>query len=304
MMYMRVLPFVLAFALLAISPGKLLADTATGETPKTDAATATLDSGDTAWMLVSTGLVMLMVPGLALFYGGMARRKNILGTMMQSMVALAVVGLQWVLLGYAIAFGKSQGGWFGWDPNLIGLQGVEPNQLFANTKIPIYVHCMYQGMFAIITPALISGALAERIRFGPYCLFLLLWSTFVYAPLAHWVWAIDAEGNPVGWLGKMGALDFAGGTVVHIAAGLSGLAAILLLRKRIGYPEHAMHPNSMVLTLLGGGLLWFGWFGFNGGSALAANPLAGFSLAAPPGAAAGAPPRTGGARAPARGDPP
>jgi ammonium transporter, Amt family len=279
-MFKRVLPFVLAVMLLTVAPGTLRADATTGDAPKMDNPTpsATLDSGDTAWMLVATGLVMLMVPGLALFYGGMARRKNILGTMMQSMVALAVVGLQWVLVGYAIAFGKSQGGWFGWDPDLIGLQGVEPNKPFANTKIPIYVHCMYQGMFAIITPALISGALAERIRFGPYCLFLLLWSTFVYAPLAHWVWAIDVDGNPVGWLGKMGALDFAGGTVVHIAAGVSGLAAILLLRKRIGYPEHAMHPNSVVLTLLGGGLLWFGWFGFNGGSALGSGALAGSAL--------------------------
>jgi len=278
-MFKRVLPFVLAAMLLTVAPGTLRADPP-DQTSKTDtpAAPATLDSGHTAWMLVATGLVMLMVPGLALFYGGMARRKNILGTMMQSMVALAVVGLQWVLFGYAIAFGTSQGGWFGWDPNLLGLQGVEPNQLFANTKIPIFVHCMFQGMFAIVTPALISGALAERIRFGPYCLFLLLWSTFVYAPLAHWVWAIDADGKTVGWLGKMGALDFAGGTVVHIAAGVSGLAAILLLRKRIGYPEHAMHPNSVVLTLLGGGLLWFGWFGFNGGSALASNGLAGSAL--------------------------
>jgi len=185
-MLKRVLPFVLAVGLLAVAPATLFAEATAGEAPKTDTpAAATPDSGDTAWMLVATGLVMLMVPGLALFYGGMARRKNILGTMMQSMVALAVVGLQWVLFGYAIAFGTSQGGWFGWNPDLIGLQGVEPNKLFAHTKIPIFVHCMYQGMFAIITPALISGALAERIRFGPYCLFLLLWSTFVYAPLAH-----------------------------------------------------------------------------------------------------------------------
>src|SRR5262249_21614220 len=143
---------------------------------------------------------------------------------------------------------------------------------------PVYVHVMFQGMFAIITPALISGAIAERIRFGPYCLFLILWVTFVYCPLAHWVWALDwfqpavdaAKGQgatPTGWLGALGALDFAGGTVVHIAAGFSGLAAILILRKRLGYPEHVMHPNSMVLTLTGAGLLWFGWFGFNGGSA-------------------------------------
>jgi ammonium transporter len=247
-----------------------------------------INPGDTAWMLTATGLVMLMVPGLALFYGGMTRRKNVLGTMMHSMVALAIVGIQWVLFGYCLAFGDSQGGVIGWSPKYLGLQAILSNETFPGTHIPIFVHCMYQGMFAIITPALISGALAERIRFGPYCLFIFLWATFVYGPLAHWVWAVDAQGNPAGWLGKMGALDFAGGTVVHIAAGLSGLAAILVLRKRIGYPEHAMHPNSMVLTLTGAGLLWFGWFGFNGGSALAANGLAGSALAATQVAAAAA----------------
>src|SRR5436305_8482476 len=147
---------------------------------------------------------------------------------------------------------------------------------------------MYRGMFAIITPALISGAFAERVRFGPYCLFIVLWATFVYDPLAHWVWATGADGKPAGWLGQMGALDFAGGTVVRIAAGFAGLAAILCLRKRIGYPQHAMHPNSMVLTLTGAGLLWFGWFGFNGGSALAASPLAGNALTASQIAAAAA----------------
>ena len=236
-----------------------------------------LDTGDTAWMLVSTGLVLFMVPGLALFYGGMVRRKNVLGTMMHSMVALAIIGIQWVLFGYALAFGKSQHGIIGWDTDLLGLWHVAPDRLISGGNIPVYVHCMYQGMFAIITPALISGAIAERIRFGPYCLFIFLWGAIVYLPLAHWVWAFDDNGNPAGWLGNLGtcfpgwwrgALDFAGGTVVHIAAGVSGLAAILVLRKRFGYPEHAMHPNSMVLTLTGAGLLWFGWFGFNGGSAL------------------------------------
>jgi len=248
-------------------------------------------NGDTAWMLMSTGLVMLMVPGLALFYGGMVRRKNVLGTMMHSMVALAVIGIQWVLVGYSLAFGDSHyGGLFGWSSKLLGLSGIMPDDTFPGTKIPVFVHCMYQGMFAIITPALISGAFAERIRFGPYCLFLLLWSTLVYDPLAHWVWAVEwtKDANPAGWLGKMKALDFAGGTVVHISAGFSGLAAILLLRKRLGYPEHAMHPNSMVLTLLGAGLLWFGWFGFNGGSALASNGLAGMALTASQIAAAAA----------------
>jgi ammonium transporter len=247
-----------------------------------------IDKGDTAWMLVSTGLVLLMVPGLALFYGGMVRRKNVLGTMMHSMVALAVIGIQWFLFGYCLAFGDSQGGIIGWSSKLLGLSGVLSNEVFPGTQIPIFVHCMYQGMFAIITPALISGAIAERVRFGPYCLFIFLWATLVYDPLAHWVWAVNADGKPAGWLGAMGALDFAGGTVVHIAAGLSGLAAILVLRKRMGYPEHAIHPNSMVLCLVGAGMLWFGWFGFNGGSALASNGQAGAALAASQVAAAGA----------------
>lgn len=248
----------------------------------------TPDAGDTAWMLTSTGLVMLMVPGLALFYGGIVRRKNVLGTMMHSMVALAIVGVLWVLVGYDLAFGPSQSGFIGWSTKLLGLNGVLANEVFPSTKVPVLVHCMYQGMFAIITPALISGAVAERIRFGPYCLFIALWSLVVYCPLAHWVWALDADGNPAGWLGKMGALDFAGGTVVHIAAGVSGLAAILVLRKRIGYPEHAMHPNSMVLTLFGAGLLWFGWFGFNGGSALGSGAWSGAALTATQVAAASA----------------
>jgi len=153
-----------------------------------------IDSGDTAWMLVSTGLVLLMVPGLALFYGGMVRRKNVLGTMMHSMVALAIVGIQWFLFGYCLAFGESQGGIIGWSSRLLGLGGIYSDEVFPGTHIPIFVHCMYQGMFAIITPALISGAIAERIRFGPYCLFIFLWATLVYDPLAHWVWAVNAEG--------------------------------------------------------------------------------------------------------------
>jgi ammonium transporter len=212
----------------------------------------------------------------------MVRRKNVLATMMHSMVALAVVGAFWLAIGYALAFGEPLGGtgWgslIGWSSRLVFLHGVNPTDVLPGTNIPIYLHAIYQGMFAIITPALISGAVAERIRFKPYCLFLIAWTTFVYCPLAHWVWAMDwwtplssAEPgtHPVGWLGALGVLDFAGGIVVHISAGLSGLAAILLLRKRLGYPQHAMHPNSMVLTLLGAGLLWFGWFGFNGGSAL------------------------------------
>jgi ammonium transporter len=271
----------LAFIVLAINCLPLAAD-------ETGSAASKIDKGDTAWMLVSTGLVLLMVPGLALFYGGMVRRKNVLGTMMHSMVALAIIGIQWFLFGYCLAFGDTQGGIFGWSSRLLGLNGVLSNEVFPGTSIPIFVHCMYQGMFAIITPALISGAVAERVRFGPYCLFIVLWATLVYDPLAHWVWAVNADGKPAGWLGAMGALDFAGGTVVHIAAGLSGLAAILILRKRIGYPEHAIHPNSMVLCLVGAGMLWFGWFGFNGGSALASNGLAGSALTASQVAAAAA----------------
>jgi ammonium transporter, Amt family len=257
---------------------------------------------DSAWMMASTGLVMLMVPGLALFYGGMVRRKNILATMMQSMVALSVVGVFWIAVGYSLAFGQSQGGWIGWSPDLLFLRGItDPAQPLPGTNIPIYLHVMYQGMFAIITPALISGAVAERIKFGPYCLFILLWTALVYCPLAHWVWAMNWWGpvtvdgvlkDPgtamVGWLGAKGALDFAGGTVVHIAAGLAGLAAIIVLRKRLGYPEHAIHPNSMVLTLTGAGILWFGWFGFNGGSAVGSGGLAVSAFSATQAAAAAA----------------
>jgi ammonium transporter len=253
--------------------------------------------GDSAWMMVSTAFVLLMVPGLALFYGGMVRRKNVLATMMQSMVALAVVGVYWVAIGYSLAFGKPWlvvGEWsfLGFSPELIFLAGKQPSDLLTGTNIPVYLHMLYQGMFAIITPALISGAVAERIRFKPYCIFLLLWITLVYCPLAHCVWAMDwwtGDGTQaVGFFGKLNALDFAGGTVVHIAAGFSSLAAILVLRKRIGYPEHAMHPNSMVLTLTGAGILWFGWFGFNGGSGLVSGALATTAFAATQCAAAAA----------------
>lgn len=259
-----------------------------------------LIKGDSAWMLISSALVMLMIPGLALFYCGMVRRKNVLGTMMHSMVALAIVGVYWVAIGYALAFGNSiigepGSGILGWNSKLLFLQGIKPNDTLPGTNIPVYLHMLFQGMFAIITPALISGALAERIRFKPYCLFTLLWVTLVYCPLAHMVWAMNWwDGSPeagskmVGLLGAMGALDFAGGTVVHIAAGVSSLAAILVLPKRLGYPELAVRPNSMVLTLIGAGLLWFGWFGFNGGSAVQSGFLATSAFAATQAAAAAA----------------
>jgi ammonium transporter, Amt family len=249
--------------------------------------------GDTAWMLAASAFVMLMLPGLALFYGGMVRKKNVLATMMQSMAALAVVGLYWIIVGYGLAFGPSVikinflgvegGGIVGWDPSLFFLKGIETGDMLPGGSIPIYVHVMFQGMFAIITPALISGAIAERIRFWPFCIYMILWVTIVYCPLAHMVWAFDwfyadpidpSKGlgmTAVGLLGKMGALDFAGGTVVHIAAGTAGLACALVLRRRTGYPEHTVHPNSMVLTLLGAGLLWFGWFGFTQAAAAAAG---------------------------------
>ncbi|MCO4762099.1 MAG: ammonium transporter [Myxococcales bacterium] len=221
-------------------------------------------------MLTSSALVLLMVPGLALFYAGMVRAKNVLSTMMHSMVALAIIGVEWVTIGYALAFGDDVGGagLIGWSPEFVLLSGVQPGQLWPDTQIPIFVHATFQGMFAVITPALISGALAERIRFSRYCLFVALWGLLVYTPIAHWVW------HPEGWLFKLDALDFAGGTVVHVAAGASALVAALMLRRRQGFPERPVHPSSAANTLFGAGLLWFGWFGFNGGSALAANTSA------------------------------
>ncbi len=234
------------------------------------AAAPAIDAGSTAWMLTSSALVLLMIPGLALFYGGMVRRKNILTTMMQSFVAMAVIGVQWVVVGYALAFGRSQGGWIGWSPEYLALQGISPQKLFGDKAIPELVFVMFQGKFAIITPALISGAVAERMKFSAWVWFILLWSTFIYCPLAHWVWASD------GWLYKYGVLDFAGGTVVHIAAGVSAIVLARVLGPRRDYPGGAILPNSLVLTLLGAGLLWFGWFGFNAGSAVAVeNPVAG-----------------------------
>jgi Amt family ammonium transporter len=222
-------------------------------------------------MLASSALVLLMVPGLALFYGGMVRRKNVLTTMMMSFVAMAVIGVQWVVVGYCLAFGKTVGGLFGWDWDFVALQGIAPTRLYGDKHIPELVFVMFQGKFAIITPALISGAVAERIKFKTYLAFCVAWSTLIYAPLAHWVWSGD------GWLFKLGVLDFAGGTVVHIAAGVSALVLALMLGPRRDVARGAaVLPNNLVLTLTGAGLLWFGWFGFNAGSAVAVeSPVAG-----------------------------
>ncbi len=238
-----------------------------------------VDSGDTAWLLISTALVLFMTPGLALFYGGMVRRKNVLATLMHSFSALPLVTLQWVLVGYSLSFGPSRGGLIG-GLELMGLQSIA---LEPKGTVPHLAFCAFQMMFAVITPALIAGAFAERMRFAAYALFVVLWSTLVYDPVAHWVWA---EG---GWLFKMGALDFAGGTVVHLAAGISALVCALVLGKRTGYPHERHVPHNLTMTLTGAGILWFGWFGFNAGSALGSNALAALALVTTHvGAAAGA----------------
>ncbi len=224
-------------------------------------AAESADPGDTAWMLVSSALVLVMLPGLALFYAGMVRSKNVLSTIMHTFAAMAIIGVQWVVVGYTLAFGGA-GPFIGSLQNLF-LCGIGPDSLTGT--IPTYVFVMFQGMFAIITPALISGAIAERMKFSTYCIFILLWSVLVYDPLAHWVWG---EG---GWLLEMGALDFAGGTVVHLSSGISALVLALFLGKRVGFPHERMAPHNLPMTLLGAGLLWFGWFGFNAGSALSAG---------------------------------
>ncbi len=232
------------------------------------APAARIDTGDTAWILVSAALVMLMTPGLALFYGGMVRRKNVLGTIMHSFIAIALVSVQWILIGYSLAFGPDIKGIIG-SLDWAGLSGVAltPNADYAPT-VPHLAFMIYQAMFAVITPALISGAFAERMKFSAYLLFTLLWTTIVYDPVAHWVW-----GNG-GWLKQLGVLDFAGGIVVHATSGFSALAAALFIGKRKGFLHEPMPPHDLPMTVLGAGLLWFGWFGFNAGSALSSGQLA------------------------------
>ena len=229
----------------------------------------TIDSGDTAWMLAATALVMIMLPGLALFYGGLVRRKNVLSTIMHSFFGLALVSVVWVIVGFSLAFGPDVNGW-GLIGNLdyVGFfnVGLTPSTIYATT-IPFVLFAAFQLMFAAITPALITGAFAERKRFASFVLFTVLWSIFVYSPIAHWVWASD------GWLFKLGALDFAGGTVVHASSGLSALIVAILIGRRVVNGDR-MEPHDVPMTVLGAGLLWFGWFGFNAGSAVAANGLA------------------------------
>lgn len=229
---------------------------------------AKIDTGDTTFSIISTALVFIMTPGLALFYGGMVRKKNVLNTMMNSFIIIGLISVQWVLIGYTLAFGPDKGGILG-GFDWLGLTGVgaDPNADYAGT-IPHAAFAMYQLMFAIITPALITGSFAERMRFPAFIIFILLWATLVYDPLAHWVWGVG------GWLRNLGALDFAGGTVVHISSGVAGLTTALVLGKRKGYKLVPMIPHNIPFVLLGAAILWFGWFGFNAGSALTAGGLA------------------------------
>jgi len=230
-----------------------------------------LNTGDTSWVLASSALVLLMTPGLAFFYAGMVRRKNVLGMLMQNYATIAIVSLVWVLVSFSLAFGAGDGfvGWF----HFAGLQHM--NEIlpgYDTSTIPPIVFAIFQMMFAIITPALITGSTADRWRFASFVPFIVIWSIFVYGPIAHWVFA------PGGWLFKWGALDFAGGTVVHINAGTAGLVIALMLGKRRGWPKEQMRPHNVPFVLLGAALLWFGWFGFNAGSALGANNLAGYAF--------------------------
>ena len=263
--------------ILSMAATTVLAQTTPAPATATPAATTAaapapppkIDSGDTAWLLTSSALVLLMTaPGLALFYGGMVRQKNALATIMQSFIIMALISVQWVLWGYSLAFGPDKGGLIG-GLEWIGLRGVglTPNPDYGAT-VPHQAYMVFQLMFAIITPALITGAFAERMRFSAFLVFTLVWATVIYDPLAHWVWGTG------GWLKGKGALDFAGGTVVHISSGVSALAMALVMGKRRGYGREPMQPHSLPLTVSGAALLWFGWFGFNAGSAISAGGLA------------------------------
>jgi Amt family ammonium transporter len=227
-----------------------------------------ISSGDTAWLLASTALVMLMTPGVGFFYGGLVRRKNLVSMITLSLVAFALISIQWVLYGYSLAFGPDIGGIIG-GLNFVGLRGIglDASTVPGTSGVPALLYMIFQLVFATVTLAIVTSVFAERVKLSSFIIFGLLWSTLVYDPLAHWVWG-------GGWLAQLGALDFAGGTVVHISAGFSALAIALVIRKRIGFGKDLMEPNNIPLALLGASLLWFGWFGFNAGSAVAANGLA------------------------------
>lgn len=233
-------------------------------------STPAISAGDTAWLLVSAALVLLMTPALALFYGGMVRKKNVLSTLMHSLAAIPIVTVIWAVCGYSLAFGPSHGGLIGSLGSSVGLGDLMSQ---AHGSVPSLAFCVFQMMFAIITPALISGAFAERMRFSAYVIFITLWCLLVYLPVAHWVWADD------GWLLKLGALDFAGGTVVHLTAGSSALVCAVVVGKRLKYPQERPLPHNLTMTLTGAGILWFGWFGFNAGSALTSGWLAAAAFA-------------------------
>jgi len=245
----------------------VLVPTSVSTTVATSASAPKIDTGDTAWLIIATALVMLMTPGLAFFYGGLVRRKNVLGILMQCMIVLCVISLQWVIFGYSLAFHPGSGFFGGLDWSFLRGVGLEPFADYSAT-IPHQLFMLFQAMFAIITPALIIGAFAERMKFSAFLVFIILWATLVYDPLAHWVWGVG------GWLRVLGALDFAGGTVVHINAGIAALVTAMYLGKRKGYNNTPMPPHNIPFTVLGGALLWFGWFGFNAGSSLGANGVA------------------------------
>jgi len=255
-------------SLAVLVPLAAMAQNAVPGSPPAAVPAARIDTGDTAWILISTALVMLMTPGLAMFYGGMVRKKNVLGTIMHSFIAIALVSLQWILFGYSLSFGPDVKGVIG-NLSWAGLTGVglAPNADYAPT-IPHLLFMVYQMMFAVITPALISGAVAERMKFSTFLIFTVAWTTIVYDPVAHWVWGTG------GWLKNLGVLDFAGGIVVHATSGFSALAAALYIGKRKGFLHEHMPPHNLPMTVLGAGLLWFGWFGFNAGSALSSGTLA------------------------------
>ena len=255
--------------LLLCGAGLLYANEPAAPVPAAEIPAPVVSTGDTAWVLLSTAMVMLMTPGLAFFYGGLVRKKNVLSILMQCLIVLCLISIQWVTFGYSLSFGPDIRGVIGdlsWS--FLKTVGGDPNPDYAGT-IPHQVFMMFQMMFAVITPALILGAFAERMKFSAFCIFMLLWATLVYDPVAHWVWGVG------GFLRRHGALDFAGGTVVHVNAGIAALVCALVLGRRLGYERNISPPHNLPVAVLGAALLWFGWFGFNAGSALAANGLAG-----------------------------